>query len=152
MATVINGTNMTLSVAYDDSPTAGELAVFAAATSCTCTITIDAPEVTVKASKDRKEFIGLSSSWTVDAECFYTEDGGSVPDMKNLYPTAIGDANASQNGMVQYPREVLVKFSGGSDEYQGTGYITSLTASGGTEDAGTFSVSIQGSGFLDDTP
>ena len=68
--------------------------------------------------------------------------------MQTLFPAAYGDANASQNGVAQYPREVFVRFQGSSANYSGKGYITSLSASGGTEDAGTYSVSIQGTGTL----
>tara|TARA_B100000519_G_C14261030_1_gene448054 strand:+ start:11706 stop:12161 length:456 start_codon:yes stop_codon:yes gene_type:complete len=148
MATIINGTNMVISVDESTSPSAGGLTAIAAATSCSCQITIDAGEVTDKSSGDRKEFVGLSSSWTIDAEAFYSEDGSGVPDLNSLLPAAYGDANASQNGVAQYPREVMVRFTGGTDTYTGTGYITSLSASGGVEDAGTLSISIQGTGDL----
>lgn len=146
MATVINGTNMIISIDDSTSPGAGGLTNIAAATSCTCNITIDMGEVTDKSSGDRKEFIGLGSSWTLDAEVFYNEDG-SV-DMQTLFPAAYGDANASQNGVVQYPRDVYVRFTGSSATYSGAGYITSLSVTGGTEDAGTYSVSIQGTSTL----
>ena len=49
-----------------------------------------------------------------------------------------------------YPRRVKIKFLGqtGGNYYEGYGYITSISASGGTEDAASFSVSIQGTGDL----
>tara|TARA_R100001463_G_scaffold65456_2_gene118748 strand:+ start:2006 stop:2455 length:450 start_codon:yes stop_codon:yes gene_type:complete len=146
MATVVNGTNMIVQIDDSTSPSAGGLTTIAAATSCTCSITINMGEVTDKSSGDRQEFIGLGTTWTIDAECFYNEDG--TVDMQTLFPTAYGDANASQNDVVQYPREVYVRFQGSSATYSGAGYITSLSASGGTEDAGTMSVSIQGTGTL----
>ena len=146
MATIVNGTNMIIKIDESTSPSSGGTSVIAAATSCTCSITIDTGEVTDKSLGDRKEFIGLSSSFTIDAEVFYNEDGGV--NMGTLFPAAYGDGSASQNGVAQYPREVFVEFQGSSDTYSGKGYITSLSASGGTEDAGTYSVSIQGTGVL----
>tara|TARA_R100000664_G_C2759472_1_gene149329 strand:- start:7964 stop:8410 length:447 start_codon:yes stop_codon:yes gene_type:complete len=145
MASVINGTNMVLKVDYSagTSPVA-----IAAATSCTISITADAGEVTDKDSGDRKEFIGLSTTWTCDADAFYTEDGSSVPELYTLFDCLYGDATASQNGVSQYPTAVYITFDGGSDTYSGYGYLTSLTGSGGTEDAGTISISIQGTGQL----
>ncbi len=148
MATVINGTNMVVSVDESTSPSTGGLTAIAAATNCSCAITIDAGEITDKSSGDRKEFIGISSSWTIDAEAFYSEDGSGVPDMSSLFDAGYGDSNASQNGVVQYPREVMVRFTGGTDTYTGTGYISSLSGSGGVEDAGSLSISIQGTGVL----
>tara|TARA_R100001086_G_scaffold199785_3_gene115992 strand:- start:2662 stop:3117 length:456 start_codon:yes stop_codon:yes gene_type:complete len=149
MATIVNGTNMVVSIDESASPGAGGLTAVAAATSCTLSLTVDAPEITDKDSGDRKEFAGLSTNWTVDAEVFYNEDGTVNPE--TLFPAAYGDANASQNGEAQYPRVVYVRFTGNNNYYQGQGYITSISASGGTEDAGTYSVSIQGTGALTQT-
>jgi len=158
MATMVNGTNMVLSV---DDTTAAELdnvAVIAAATSCTLTVTTDAPEVTDKGSTtaggtDRKEFIGLSTSWTVDADVLYNEDGGV--DFASLFVPAYGSSTAAGTGadaptVANYPRQVWVKFLGstGGNHYSGAGFITSITGTGGTEDAATYSVSIQGNGAL----
>jgi predicted secreted protein len=148
MATIINGTDMVLKVNPGDSetPSTGTLTAIAAATSCTVSITVDTGEVTDKQSGDRKEFHGLSSSWTMDADVFYNEDG--TDDMQTLFPAMYGDSEPSQNGVVQYPRYVAVEFQGSSATYSGNGYITSISASGGTEDAGTYTVSIQGTGAL----
>ena len=68
---IINGTNMILKV--DDTATYTGLNTIAAATSCSVSISTDVNEVTDKDSADRKEFIGLSTSWTIDAEIFYDE-------------------------------------------------------------------------------
>tara|TARA_E500000331_G_C17210720_1_gene693538 strand:- start:518 stop:994 length:477 start_codon:yes stop_codon:yes gene_type:complete len=155
MATVINGTNMIISIdetalTYTGgaitTPSAAGLNNIAASTSCTCTITIDTGEVTDKSMGDRKSFVGISSSWTLDADVFYNEDG--TVDPQTLFPVAYGDAGVSQNDLTQRPRPVFVRFTGSSSTYSGIGYITSLALTGGTEDAGTYSVSIQGSGVL----
>ena len=147
MATIINGTNMVLKIDDDASPSQGGAAIIAAATSCTVNVTIDMGEVTDKSSGDRKEFIGLGSSLTMDCEAFYNENAG-VKNFSTMFPAAYGDGTASQNGVVQYPREVYVDFDAGSNEMHGKGYITSISASGGTEDAGTVSISVQGTGVL----
>ena len=148
MATVINGTNLVLKVDDAASPAgdySGCIAV-AAATSATISITTDMGEVTDKDSGDRKEFIGLSSSWTCDCEVFYNEDGTTNP--ATLFPRMYGDATASQNTVAQYPTKVLIEFDGGGNEYRGEGFISSMSITGGTEDAGTYSVSITGTGEL----
>jgi hypothetical protein len=155
MATMVNGTNMVLYI--DDTsdlggagPTPVPVAV-AAATSCTLNITIDSPEISDKSSGDRKEYCGLSTSWTVDAEVFYNEDG-SV-DFGSLFTPAYGNgttAAAVSPIIANYPRRVWIKFLGstGGNYYSGFGYVTSLSATGGTEDAGTYSVSITGTAGL----
>ena len=154
MATVINGTNMIIKVddaaSIADNTTGQNLSIVAAATSCSCSITVDAPEVTDKQSNDRKEFIGLSTSWTIDAEVFYNTDGAVDPN--SLFPRLYGEgATQSQNGQVSYPTRVYVSFSGdtsGMEQYRGFGYITSMSLTAGTEDASSYSVSIQGTGQL----
>jgi len=149
MATIINGTDMLLKLnpGASETPSAGSLQAIAAATSCTVSITVDTGEVTDKQSGDRKEFHGLSSSWTMDADIFYNENS-TTDDMQTLFPAMYGDGEPSQNGVAQYPRYVAVQFKGSSATYSGNGYITSISASGGTEDAGTYTVSIQGTGTL----
>ena len=154
MATMVNGTNMVLSI--DDTTNTADgttpvLTAIAASTSCTLTLTIDAPEVTDKTSLDKKEYCGLSRSWSVDAEVFYNEDG-SVDFATMAFPAmGISVAAGTISPIIaDYPRRVFVKFLGktGGNYYTGYGYITSLTASGGTESAATYSVSIQGTGAL----
>lgn len=144
MATVINGTNMVLKL--DDSAGYTGTNVVAAATSCSVSVSVDVPEVTDKSAGDRKEYIGLATSWTVDAEVFYNENGTVNP--STLFNRLYGDATASQNGLAQYPTKVDIDFDCGDLEYTGSGFITALSVSGGVEDAGTYSISIQGTGQL----
>tara|TARA_R100000808_G_C2143593_1_gene151367 strand:+ start:1849 stop:2328 length:480 start_codon:yes stop_codon:yes gene_type:complete len=154
MATMVNGTNMVLSI--DDTTNTADgttpvLTAIAAATSCTLTLTVDAPEVTDKSSLDKKEYCGLSRSWSVDAEVFYNEDG--AVDFASMALPAMGISVAAGTVspiIADYPRRVFVKFTGttGGNNYSGYGYITSLSATGGTEDGATYSVSITGTGAL----
>jgi len=146
MATIINGTNLVLKVDDSASPSSGGVTTIAAATSCTLSLTIDVSEVTDKSSLDRKEFIGLSTSWTCDAEVFYNEDGSVNP--ATLFPRAYGDGSTSTPNGNTYPTKVYVEFDGGANEYQGEGFISSISMTGGTEDAASYSVSIQGTGQL----
>tara|TARA_B100000519_G_scaffold188672_1_gene186449 strand:+ start:8982 stop:9422 length:441 start_codon:yes stop_codon:yes gene_type:complete len=141
---IINGTNMKIKI--DDTATYTGTATVAAATSCTVNITTDMGECTDKSSGDRKEFIGLSTSWTIDAEVFYDELATVNP--STLFARMYGDSTASQNGVAQYPTKVDVEFDSGTLEYTGSGFITSFSATGGVEDAGTYSISIQGTGTL----
>ena len=152
MATIINGTDLVLKVRpgiSEDTP-AGTLLALAAGTSCTVNVTIDTGEVTDKTSGDRKEFIGISSSWTMDADVFYNNDGNNT--FLTLWEAAYGDTNESQNTITQRPRHIEVQFFDGTNAYTGNGYITSISASGGTEDAGTYNISVQGTGDLTKTP
>ena len=154
MATMVNGTNMVLSI--DDTTNTADgttpvLTAIAAATSCTLTLTVDAPEVTDKTSGDKKEYCGLSRTWSVDAEVFYNEDG--AVDFASMALPAMGISVAAGTVspiIADYPRRVFVKFTGttGGNNYSGYGYITSLSATGGTEDGATYSVSITGTGAL----
>ncbi len=151
---MVNGTNMVLSI--DDTTNTADgttpvLTAIAAATSCTLTLTVDAPEVTDKSSLDKKEYCGLSRSWSVDAEVFYNEDG--AVDFASMALPAMGISVAAGTVspiIADYPRRVFVKFTGttGGNNYSGYGYITSLSATGGTEDGATYSVSITGTGAL----
>ena len=109
MATVINGTNMVLKIDDSTSPDQTGAVAIAAATSCTVNITVDAGEVTDKSSGDRKEFIGLSTSWTMDAEVFYNENGTVNP--STLFPRMYGDGTASQNTVTNYPTKVYIDFA-----------------------------------------
>jgi len=151
---MVNGTNMVLSI--DDTTNTADgttpvLTAIAAATSCTLTLTVDAPEVTDKSSLDKKEYCGLSRTWSVDAEVFYNEDG--AVDFASMALPAMGISVAAGTVspiIADYPRRVFVKFTGttGGNNYSGYGYITSLSATGGTEDGATYSVSITGTGAL----
>ena len=151
---MVNGTNMVLSI--DDTTNTADgttpvLTAIAAATSCTLTLTVDAPEVTDKTSGDKKEYCGLSRTWSVDAEVFYNEDG--AVDFASMALPAMGISVAAGTVspiIADYPRRVFVKFTGttGGNNYSGYGYITSLSATGGTEDGATYSVSITGTGAL----
>lgn len=160
---MVNGTNMVLSVDDTSAAEVGNVAVIAAATSCTLSITTDVPEVSCKITSASnapttggtaaKNFIGVSTSWTVDAEVFYNEDG--TVDLASLYVPAYGTGTTAGTGddaptVDNYPRQVWVKFLGNTagDYYHGAGYISSLSATGGTEDGATYSVSIQGTGAL----
>ena len=141
---ILNGTNLKLKV--DDTASYTGLNTIAAATSCTVSISTDVNEVTDKSSGDRKEFIGLSSSWTIEAEVFYDESATVNP--STLFARMYGDSTTSQNGVAQYPTKVDIEFDSGSLEYTGSGFISSLSATGGVEDAATYSISIQGTGTL----
>ena len=141
MATIINGTNMVLSVNVTGSPVA-----IAAATSCSTSITIDQGEVTDKSSGDRKEFIGLGSSWTMDAEAFYTQG------------TADGEAVRFKtlNTALQAGTRIKVKFSTTTGQtgvvyWDGFAYITSLSVTAAVAEWSTYSISIQGDGALSTT-
>jgi hypothetical protein len=151
---IVNGTDMVIMI--DDGVTAGggspSLSSVSSATSCTLTVNIDTPEVTVKGDGDRKQHLGLSTSWTVDAEVFYNPS--NAVQFESLFIPAYGDGTAAGGAGLSptegnYPREVYVRFKEVSGhEYEGKGVITSMSLTGGVEDAATASISILGNGSL----
>ena len=160
MATYVNGTNMVLKI--DDTSTVdfdpaggygGTPQAIAAATSCQLSINIDAPEVTTKDNGDRKCYRGLSTSWSVDADVMYNEDGSNVR-LNTLFIPAYGSGLSAGTYAspleANHPRRVYIEFLGntGGNKYQGYGYITALSVQGGTEDAATYSITITGDGAL----
>jgi hypothetical protein len=160
MATIVNGTSMKI---YADLPNdaaaaaLGSVGLVGVATTCTLSITIDTPETSSKGSyvsgtfygeNDRKDFTGLSTSWTVEAEMFYAE-GQTDKEFLDFFRTAYGSSTTDSDiGLANYPRTCYVKFDCSGDNYHGLAYITALSVTGGTEDASTYSVSLQGTGAL----
>lgn len=153
MATIINGTSMKLYVDLPNDASAADLSgantsLVGVAQSCSLSITIDTPDITTKDDNDRKEFAGLATSWTVDAENFYTE-GGTDETFLNFFQVAYGTSTTDTPiGMANRPRTCYVKFDCSGDYYHGLGYISSLSLSAGVEDASVYSVTIQGAGEL----
>ena len=124
MATIVNGTNMILYVDDSDgADLAGATKVLAAAQTCSLTITTDAPECTDKGTttaggNDQKEYVGLSTSWTIDADGLYSENaGGGIADLATLFVPAYGQGTTAGTGgdsptVAGYPRRIWVKFLG----------------------------------------
>ena len=80
---------------------------------------------------------------------FYAENI-TENEFEDFFTRAFGTATTDSDiGLGNYPRTCYVRFSVASgDKYHGLAYITSLSATGGTEDAATYSVSFQGTGAL----
>ena len=144
MATgLINGTDLLLKVG--DS---GAEEVIAHSTSCSLEVSMDEIDQTNKDSAGWKSIIGGSRSWSVSCD--------------NLYQNEVHASKETFTSLWQYLDgrdkiyvELAVKNASSGDNnlfYEGYGYITSLSVNGGTEDQSSFSVTITGSGQLDETP
>lgn len=115
---------------------------FGAATNCSFEVSVDQKEVTSQSSAWFKEFKNDTSSWSISADGFVALNDYSYLFLANL----------------QLSRQpILIKFQIDNDNADGSstlGYsvfsgianLSSLTISGGVEDASGYSVSLQGSG------
>tara|TARA_Y100001972_G_scaffold68898_1_gene84024 strand:+ start:660 stop:1097 length:438 start_codon:yes stop_codon:yes gene_type:complete len=139
MATgLINGTDLLLKVGAD-----GTEAIIAASTSCSLEVSMDEIDQTNKDSLGWKSIIGGTRSWSVSADALYQNEDVANTSFVDLW------------SYVNTRSKIFVEFtveggSAGDDNvyYEGSGFITSLSVNGGTEDQSSFSVTITGSGAL----
>jgi predicted secreted protein len=115
---------------------------FGAATNCSFEVSVDSLEVSSQACGYFKVFKPDMATWKVDCDGFIALRDYSYLFLANLQLTR---------------SQILIKFQidndngNGSNElgftvFSGSAFLSSLTMSGGVEDASTYSVSLQGSG------
>ena len=115
---------------------------FGAATNCSFDVSVDQIEVTSQSSAWFREYKNDTASWTISANGFVALNDYSYLFLTNLQLTR---------------QSILIKFQidndngNGSDTYgysvfAGVANLSSLSITGGVEDASTYSVSLQGSG------
>jgi predicted secreted protein len=115
---------------------------FGSATNCSFDVSVDQIEVTSQSSAWFKEFKNDVASWTISANGFVALNDYSYLFLTNLQLTR---------------QSILIKFQidndngSGSDTFgysvfAGIANLSSLSISGGVEDASSYSVSLQGSG------
>ena len=115
---------------------------FGAATNCSFDVSVDQIEVTSQSSAWFREYKNDTASWTISANGFVALNDYSYLFLTNLQLTR---------------QSILIKFQidndngNGSDTYgysvfAGIANLSSLSITGGVEDASTYSVSLQGSG------
>lgn len=141
MATgLLNGTDLLLKVGADGSPE-----VIAFSTSCSLEVSMDEIDQTNKDSSGFKSIIGGTRSWSVSCDNLYQNEAHASKesftslwqyvDGRDVISVELAVHNATTNNVY----------------YEGSGYITSLSVNGGTEDQSSFSVTITGSGALTET-
>ena len=87
--------------------------------------------------------MGGVSSWTIDAEAFFT-DGTS--DGETIRPSTLFDAlDGGYRIAIQF---IVSTGQTGARKYYGYGYITSLSANASISEWSTYSISVQGDGQL----
>jgi len=144
MATgLVNGTDLLLKVG---SSTDNEVIV-AYATSCSLEVSADEIDQTNKSSYGWKDIILGTRSWSVSADALYQNEAKAGERAFVDFWEHLGGTNERTKVFV----ELTITGAAGSDNnkyYHGSGFITSLSVTGGTEDQSTFSVTIAGSGIL----
>ena len=143
MATgLVNGTDLLLKVGAS-----GNEEIIASSTSCSLEVSMDEIDQTNKDSQGWKSIIGGTRSWSVSADALYQNEEPTDAGFKDLW--------SYMDGRTKIYVELTVTGASAGDSnvyYEGSGYITSLSVNGGTEDQSAFSVTITGSGELDETP
>ena len=142
MATgLVNGTDLLLRVGAS-----GNEEIIASSTSCSLEVSMDEIDQTNKDSQGWKSIIGGTRSWSVSADALYQNEDPANAGFKDLW--------SYMDGRTKIYIELTVAGASSGDSnvyYEGSGYITSLSVNGGTEDQSAFSVTITGSGELDET-
>tara|TARA_R100001244_G_scaffold52832_2_gene45881 strand:+ start:3414 stop:3860 length:447 start_codon:yes stop_codon:yes gene_type:complete len=145
MATgLLNGTDLLLKV----GSTAANEVVIAFATSCSLEISADEIDQTNKDSGGWKSIIQGTRSWSVSADAMYQNEAASS---KKAFTDFFANVDAREKVFV----ELTIAGSDNSDAnvyYHGEAYVSSLSVNGGTEDQSTWSISLTGTGALEETP
>lgn len=135
---IFNGTDLVLKV-QAAAGSADEFVILHS-TSCTLDVAMDTIDISTKDSSGNREIIGGQKSFTLSADGLmdYTSKA-TTTDPDELF-TSLDNRTAvtftfALNTQAGY-------------KHTGSGFITSLSITGGVEDAPTFSVSIDGTGDL----
>lgn len=144
MATgLVNGTDLLLKVGSSNS----NEVVVAFATSCSLEISMDEIDQTNKDSAGWKQIIGGLRSWSVSADALYQNEAESS---KKAFTDFWDNIENRTKVFVELTRAGTL--TSDNKYYHGEAYVTSLSVNGGTEDQSTFSVSLTGSGALQESP
>ena len=105
---------------------------------------VDTIDITDKDSGGNRTLLGGTKSFSLSADGLMDfVSAGSSTDVDELFTSARNRDAVTFTFALATPAGYT---------YTGSGFITSLEISGGTEDAPTYSVSIEGSGDLTQTP
>ena len=141
---IFNGTDLILKVSPSDGGAAAKLMH---SQNVSISMSADTIDITDKDSDGWRTLIGGTKSFSLSA------DG-----LMDFNPTDATVTEVDELTTQMYNRTAvtfdftLATTASGDYFYEGSGFITSVEVSGGTEDAPTYSVSIEGSGALTTTP
>lgn len=139
---IFNGSDLILKVSDASGGTENKLMH---SQTCSLSINMDTIDITTKDSSGWNEFIGGAKSFTLSADGLMDFNStGTDTEFDQLFDQLSGRTAVDFTF-------TLASTTSGDYFYTGDGYITSLEVSGGTEDAPTYSVSIQGTGALTQT-
>lgn len=139
---IFNGSDLILKVSDSDGGTENKLMH---AQSCSLSVNMDTIDITTKDSSGWNEFIGGVRNFTLSAD-------GLMDFNSTATDTEFDQLFDQLNGRTAVDFTfTLAATASGDYFYTGDGFITSIEISGGTEDAPTYSVSIQGTGVLTQT-
>ena len=141
MATgLVNGTDLVLYVGNTNA------VAVAFATSCTLEVSMDEIDITNKSSGGWKQIQGGLRSWSVSAEALYQNEAESS---KKAFVDFWGLVDTRASVDIEFA-VVGASSADGNKYYSGKAFVTSLSVNGGTEDQSTFSVTLTGTGELDE--
>ena len=138
---ILNGTELKV---YSGHSGTNNLVAFAQ--NCTININMATREITNKESGGFKEVLESTRDYSIDVDGAYAWTNAAGADITDGIDDLVG-TNLITN-------RTAVTFTFGDNQatddvyYQGSGYITSVSISGGTEDTATYSLSIEGTGTL----
>jgi TP901-1 family phage major tail protein len=145
MATgLVNGTDLIIQVGSDNT---NDTAV-AYATSCSLEISMDEIDQTNKDSEGWKSIIGGTRSWSISSDQLYQNE--SLANHKGFTEFWANLGGASERTPVYVQMMRTGTLTSNNKIYHGSAYVTSLSVNGGTEDQATFSVTLTGTGKLEE--
>tara|TARA_R110002074_G_scaffold189692_2_gene355582 strand:+ start:6150 stop:6608 length:459 start_codon:yes stop_codon:yes gene_type:complete len=147
-----NATNVAIRV---DGRTAGDTIAFA--TSASLSVNMDLRDSTTKSSLGWSESLGGLKSWEISGDAFVDLSGATVGTSNDPWD----QDSAITSTLKLLPSlwdtwlagtAVTVAFGNDTQEWYGSGIITSLSIDAGVEENATYSVSITGTGALTADP
>ena len=134
---VINGNNLVLKTA---ATSGGTKQIFAHAQSASLSFSNALIDVTTKSSNSWKQMISGQKSFTISSDGLV--DYATVADAQNF--VALADLAIAGTEIF-----FTIGIGEGADQgYQGSAFISSIENSGGTDEAATYSISLDGTGAL----
>ena len=137
-----NGSDLILKVSNADGGTENKLMH---ATSCTLDIAMETIDISTKDSAGYRELLGGQKSFTLSADGLMDfNSSGTDTEFDELFDQLDGRTAVDFTF-------TLATTTSGDYTYSGDGFITALSITGGTEDAPTYSVTIEGTSALTQT-
>ena len=138
---ILNGTELKVYSGHS-----GTTNLVAFAQNCTININMATREITNKESGGFKEVLESTRDYSLDVDGAYAWTNAAGADITD----GIDDLVATN--LITNRTAVIFTFGDNQTQddvyYQGKGFITSVSISGGTEDTATYSLSIEGTGIL----